>query len=253
MMRTILSPAKTMRIEEVISAETVPVFLDQAEEIVSALKELTPGERRKVWNCSERLAAENEIRLACMNLRGAVYPALYSYSGLAFSHLSPESLEDSQLAYLQDRLRILSGLYGILKPLDGIVPYRLEMAARLPVSGKKNLYDWWGDRLYEELYRGTDTVINLASSEYSSAVTPWLRDPSRMIHIVFAEKSGSSLKTKGTFAKMARGEMTRWLAETQADDPQMIKTYDRGYRYEPSASDEIHWVFVRTTGKESNR
>lgn len=249
-MRIILSPAKTMRTEDVILSKTVPVYLSQAEEIAHALKALTPEERRAVWNCSEKLAAENEVRLAHMNLHGAVSPALYSYSGLAFTHLSPESLDDDGLAYLQEHLRILSGLYGILRPLDGIVPYRLEMASKFSVGGTPNLYAYWGNLLYEELYRDSDTVINLASEEYSSAVTPWLKEPNRMIHIVFAEEVRGSLKTKGTFAKMARGQMTRWLAETQAEDPAMIRTYRRGYRYEHSASDETHWVFVRTTGKE---
>lgn len=250
-MRIILSPAKTMRTEEVIVPETVPVYLSQAEEIVHALKALTPEERRKVWNCSEKLAAENELRLAHMNLHGAVSPALFSYSGLAFTHLSPESLDDVSLAYLQEHLRVLSGLYGILRPLDGIVPYRLEMAAKLSVLGMRNLYEYWGSLLYEDLYRDNDVVINLASEEYSSAVTPWLREPKRMIHIVFAEEVRGSLKTKGTFAKMARGQMTRWLAETQAEDPEIIRTYTRGYCYEPAASDETHWVFVRTAGKEN--
>ena len=249
-MRIILSPAKTMRTEEVIPAETKPVYLAQAEEIVHALKALTAEGRRTVWNCSEKLAAENEARLAHMNLHGAVSPALYSYSGLAFTHLSPESLDDAGLAYLQEHLRILSGLYGILPPLDGIVPYRLEMGSKFSVGGTRNLYEYWGSLLYEDLYRDNDTVINLASEEYSSAVTPWLTDPSSMISIVFAEEVRGSLKTKGTFAKMARGQMTRWLAETQAEDPQIIKTYRRGYRYEPSASDETRWVFVRTSGKE---
>ena len=244
-MRIILSPAKTMRAEDAVSAETAPVYLKQAEEIAGALKQLTPEMRRSVWNCSEKLAAENETRLAHMNLHGAVSPAVFSYSGLAFTYLSPESLDDAGLAYLQKNLRILSGLYGILRPLDGIVPYRLEMAAKLSVNGKKNLYEYWGDLLYRELYQDNDTVINLASEEYSSAVTPWLKEPGQMIHIVFAEEVRGSLKTKGTFAKMARGQMTRWLAEVQPEDPGIIRTFDLGYRYEPLESDETRWVFVR--------
>ena len=121
-MRIILSPAKTMRREETILPQTVPVFSEQAQKLVNTLQSLTPQERKAVWNCSDRLAAQNEERLACMNLHGAVSPALYSYSGLAFTHLSPESLTESDISWLQERLRILSGLYGILKPLDGIVP-----------------------------------------------------------------------------------------------------------------------------------
>lgn len=248
-MRIILSPAKTMRREEVIEPVSVPVFLERAEELVRILKEVTPEERKRIWNCSAKLAEENEARLACMDLRGAVSPALFSYSGLAFANLSPESLSDGELAYLQNRLRILSGLYGILRPLDGIVPYRLEMGAKIHAGDAPDLYRYWKDLPAEELFRGDDTVINLASEEYSRLITPWAGSPRRMIHIIFAEYEDGARKTKGTFAKMARGQMTRWLAEEAVEDPEQIRQFQRGYRFEASESDDTHYCFIKQ-GKE---
>ncbi len=245
-MRLILSPAKTMRMEDAIAPETVPVYLSRAEELVQNLKRLSAEERRRIWNCSEKLAMQNEERLAHMNLGGDTSPAVFSYSGLAYSHLSPESLSDRELAYLQGHLRILSGLYGILKPLDGIVPYRLEFQAKLKTAHASDLYAFWGDLLYRDLFDGEDTVIDLASEEYSRAVTPYVNGNERMIHIVFAERSKGTLKTKGTFAKMARGDMTRWLAEEAVNDPEDIRKYTRGYVFSEADSDPLHYCFVKT-------
>ena len=248
-MRIILSPAKTMRREETILPQTVPVFLEQAQELVNTLQALTPEQRKAVWNCSDSLAAKNEERLACMNLRGAVSPALYSYSGLAFTHLSPESMTDADISWLQKRLFILSGLYGILKPLDGIVPYRLEMGAKLETVRGKDLYSFWGSLPAEQLFSGEDTVVNLASEEYSRLIRPWVSEPRRMIDIIFAEEKKGKLRVVSTAAKMARGQMTRWLAEQQIDDPHEICRYDYGYSFAPEQSDETHYCFIKTAGR----
>ncbi len=248
-MRIILSPAKTMRREETILPETVPVFLEQAQELVNTLQALTPQERKAVWNCSDRLASQNEERLAGMNLHGAVSPALYSYSGLAFTHLSPESLTDAEISYLQKRLRILSGLYGILKPLDGIVPYRLEMGAGLKTDRGTDLYSFWGSLPAEQLFSNEDTVINLASEEYSRLIRPWVSAAHRMIDVIFAEEKNGKLRIVSTAAKMARGKMTRWLAEERIGDPQEMRRFDYGYRFAPEKSDETHYYFIKIKGK----
>lgn len=248
-MRIILSPAKTMRREETILPQTVPVFSEQAQKLVNTLQSLTPQERKAVWNCSDRLAAQNEERLACMNLHGAVSPALYSYSGIAFTHLSPESLTDAEISYLQERLRILSGLYGILRPLDGIVPYRLEMGAKLETDRGTDLYSFWGSLPAEQLFSNEDTVINLASEEYSRLIRPWVKAPRIMIDVIFAEEKNGKLRIVSTAAKMARGQMTRWLAEEQTDDPREMRRFDYGYRFAAEQSDETHYYFISTKGK----
>ncbi|MBQ9328853.1 MAG: peroxide stress protein YaaA [Solobacterium sp.] len=241
-MKLILSPAKTMRKEEDLAPWGRPQFLAETAELLDALKALSPKERKALWKCSDSIASLNEARLAGMNLEAGSSPALYSYSGLAYTHLSPESLSDKELSYLEEHLRILSGFYGILRPMDGIVSYRLEMAAPLQVKGAKNLYEFWGDRLAKTF--GEETVIDLASEEYSSAVTPYLSKGQR-IQVIFAQESNGKLTVKGTFAKMARGDLTRWMAEEGIEHPNELIRYDRGYHYDPSASDPEHYVFIK--------
>ena len=246
MLKIILSPAKTMRREEVIPPFGIPVFLNEAYELVYALKQLSEMERAAIWKCSEKLRKENEERLRELDPGRNPSPALFSYSGLAYSHLSPESLSDLQLAYLQTHLRILSGLYGILRPMDGIVPYRLEMGAALRVNGAEDLYAFWNRRIADDLQKDCDAVIDLASSEYSRAVRPYRNPDVRFIEIVFAERNAEGkLITKGTFAKMARGRMTRWMAEEEIEDPAQIRAFQNGYRYLEAESNETRYVFQR--------
>ncbi len=243
-MRIILSPAKKMRRDEDLPSLTKPVFRKETEEILEALRALTPKERQKLWKCSDKLAAENEENLAHLDLNRDPSCALFSYVGLAYQYLSAESLEEKSLAYLQENLRILSGFYGVVKPMDGIVPYRLEMAATLSVNGCKDLYSFWNEKLYEEVMRGEQVLINLASEEYAKAVIPWIKEE-KVIHIVFADQGKKGLVTKGTFAKMARGAMTRWLAENGIEDPEGLKQYAEGYRFLREESDDSHYVFLK--------
>ena len=148
---------------------------------------------------------------------------------------------------MEAHLRILSGLYGVLRPFDGVTPYRLEMGARLKTPFCKSLYDFWGDGLYRALTAdGTDTLVNLASEEYARAVRPWVSPPVRWIHVVFGELNGEKLVEKGVYVKMARGEMVRFLAERGAETPEAMKDFDRmGYSYAPERSDDTTYVFLR--------
>ena len=244
-MRIILSPAKKMRRDEDLASLSMPVFLKETQEILKSLRSLTPAKRQKLWKCSDRLAAENEENLAHLDLFRDPSCALFSYVGLAYQYLSAESLEEKSLAYLQKNLRILSGFYGVVRPLDGIVPYRLEMAALLSVNGCRDLYAFWNEKLYEEVMRGETVLINLASEEYAKSVLPWIGEE-KVIHIVFADQGKNGLVTKGTFAKMARGSLTRWMAENAVEDPEEIKEYAEGYRFLKEESDDFRYVFLKT-------
>ena len=243
-MRIILSPAKKMRRDEELLPETVPVFLNRAEELLGALRSLTAGQRQKLWKCSDRLAQENEENLSHLDLYRNPSCALFSYVGLAYQYLSAESLEEQSFVYLQNTLRILSGFYGVVRPMDGIVPYRLEMAASLSVNGCKDLYAFWNSMLYEEVMKDEDVLINLASEEYAKAVVPYVQKE-KVVHIVFADQGKKGLVTKGTFAKMARGAMTRWMAENRIENAEDLKGFAEGYRFLERESDESHYVFLK--------
>ncbi|MBR2729390.1 MAG: peroxide stress protein YaaA, partial [Lachnospiraceae bacterium] len=144
-------------------------------------------------------------------------------------------------------LRILSGFYGVVKPMDGVVPYRLEMQAKAAVSGCKNLYDFWDDSLYREVVDDSRIILNLASKEYSRCIEKYLRPDDRFITCVFGELEGNRVVQKGVYAKMARGEMVRFMAGIQAETPEQIKAFNwSGYHYDQDRSSDNEYVFIRT-------
>ena len=160
--------------------------------------------------------------------------------------MAPAVFEIQQFEYLQDHLRILSAFYGIIKPLDGVTPYRLEMQAKAEIEETTNLYDYWGDRLYHSVIDDSRIIINLASKEYSKCIEKYLTPQDRYITIVFCELSGDKLVTKGTYAKMARGEMVRFMAENSIENLVEIQKFDRfGYSFRSDLSSDSEYVFER--------
>jgi hypothetical protein len=150
--------------------------------------------------------------------------------------MAPSVFTEESLDYVQEHLRILSGFYGIIKPLDGVVPYRLEMQAKLRIENVKDLYAYWGKRLAEYLFAETDCIVNLASKEYSQCIQKYLPPAARFITCVFGEEKEGKIIEKGTLCKMARGEMVRFLAEQAAQSPEILKAFDRmGCRLEGKA------------------
>ena len=150
------------------------------------------------------------------------------------------------LSYVQQNLRILSGFYGALKPMDGVTPYRLEMQAKTEIGGKKGLYDFWGSRLYQEVIDDSHIIINLASKEYSKCIESYIQPEDRFITCIFGEWSGGKVVQKGTYAKMARGEMVRFMAEKNVTEPEGIKEFDTlGYQYSEELSTDKEFVFVK--------
>jgi cytoplasmic iron level regulating protein YaaA (DUF328/UPF0246 family) len=246
-MRIILSPAKKMNVDtDKLEYSGLPVFLEQTEKILSWLREQSYSELQKLWGCNEKIAEQNYKRVKEMNLHSQLTPAILSYEGIAFQYMAPAVFEDSSFDYVQDHLRILSGFYGVLKPMDGVTPYRLEMQAKARIDGKKDLYDLWGARLYKEVRDESGVIINLASKEYSKCIEKYLKKDDLYITVNFCEMSGEKLVTKGTYAKMARGEMVRFMAENRIEDPDDIKKFDRlGYVYREDLSGETEIVFLK--------
>ena len=230
-MRIILSPAKKMKEDpDTLAYIGLPEFLDQTEEILAWLRSRTQEELKRLWVCNDRIVGQNVERLAHMDLRKNLTPAVLSYEGIAYQYMAPAVFETGQFEYIQEHLRILSAFYGVLRPMDGVTPYRLEMQARAAVGGYKDLYALWGNRLYEAVRDESGIILNLASKEYSKCIEKYLRKDDRYITITFCEKSGDKLVTKGTYAKMARGEMVRFMAENHIENPVEIQKFDRlGY------------------------
>ena len=252
-MRIILSPAKKMRIDpDSLASASTPAFLARAEEILRWMRTLSYAEAKRLWACNDKIAEENYSRLQEMDLQNTAMltPAILSYDGIAFQYMAPVVFEDGQYDYVQEHLRILSGFYGVLNPMDGVTPYRLEMQAKAKVAGTGNLYEYWGDALYKEVRDDSGIIINLASKEYSRCIEKYLQPQDRFITCIFGELEGGRVIQKGVYAKMARGDMVRFMAEHQIEDPEMLKTYDRmHYHFSAERSSEAEYVFIRENKK----
>lgn len=225
--------------------QNLPQFIDETKKILQWMRSLSYDELHELWwNCSTRLATINYQWLQQMNLKRNLTPAIIAFTGLQYQYMAPDVFSDKGLEYVQQNLRILSGFYGLLRPFDGIVPYRLGMGDRATVDNTGNLYQFWGDRLYRELYRDNDLVIDLASIEYEKAIMPYLGSQDKLIKCVFGENINGKIKQKATLAKMARGNMVRYLAENQVDSLDGVKQFTvGGYRYREELSSSRKLVF----------
>lgn len=224
----------------------LPGFMEQTEEIMHFMQGLSYADAKKLWACNDRIAEQNYDRLKSMDLYRCLTPAILSYEGIAYQYMAPSVFETGQFDYVQEHLRILSAFYGVVKPMDGVTPYRLEMQARAAIAGAKDLYDYWGDRLYREVLDDSRTIINLASKEYSKCIGKYLMPEDICITCVFGEFSSEKIVQKGVYAKMARGEMVRFMAENRIEDPEEMKMFDRlGYVFRADLSDDRTFVFIR--------
>ena len=203
-MRIIISPAKQMRLDtDSFVCTELPVFTDRAEILKDWIRSLSYEEQKTLWACNDKIARQNAERFAHMDLTKNLTPALLAYDGIQYTYMAPAVFEDGQFDYVQEHLRILSGFYGVVKPLDGVVPYRLEMQAKAAVDGHRNLYDFWGDSLYREVMDDSRILINLASKEYAKCIEKYLRPDDRYITCVFGEPTGGRVVQKGVYAKAA--------------------------------------------------
>ena len=247
-MRIIISPAKQMRVDtDSFACTELPAFMEKTEVLKDWISGLPFEQQKALWACNDKIARQNAERFAHMNLRKNLSPALLAYDGIQYTYMAPAVFEDGQYEYAQDHLRILSGFYGVVKPMDGVVPYRLEMQAKAAVAGHKNLYDFWGDDLYREVLDDSRIIINLASKEYSKCIEKYLQPEDRFITCIFGEPEGSKIVQKGVYAKMARGEMVRFMAGIHAEKPEQMKEFNwSGYCFDAERSSETEYVFIRT-------
>lgn len=245
-MRIILSPAKKMNeVPDEMAPAGLPVFMEDTEVIMRWMQGLSYEEARALWGCNDKIARQNFERFARMDLYHRLTPAILSYEGIAYQYMAPSVFEDGQFDYVQEHLRILSAFYGVVRPLDGVTPYRLEMQAKAGIAGSGNLYEFWKDRLYREVVDDSHVIINLASKEYSRCVEKYLMPGDRYITCIFGEFAGDKIVQKGVYAKMARGEMVRFMAERQIEAPEELRQFDRlGYHFREDLSSDREYVFL---------
>ncbi len=225
-MKIIISPAKKMNIDtDSLDYIKTPHFINKAEEIKSCLLKLSYEEIKKLWVCNEEIANLNYHRLHHSSLNKNLTPAILAYEGIQYKYMAASVFDKNQFNYLNENLYILSGMYGALSAFCGVVPYRLEMAAKLKIKDNKNLYEFWGSDIAKFIEKDTDIILNLASDEYSKVIKNHLNKNTKFITVNFCQEKNNKLIQKATFCKMARGEMVRFMAENNIKDIESIKKF----------------------------
>lgn len=255
-MLAIISPAKKLKFEtrDTSLPSSEPGFLKETDQLISVARKLTRADLRAMMKISDNLADLNYQRFQDFKKNPDITQtkqAVMAFAGDTYTGLDAETFDKEDLAFAQKHLRILSGLYGLLKPLDEIQPYRLEMGRKLKTKRGETLYAFWGDLIARSIDQQLKShkhpvVINLASNEYFKAAGPKTLQ-SDIINPIFKENKSGQYKIIGLFAKRARGAMARFMIENRLSDPQDLKGFTKGgYRYKADMSEGNNWVFTRS-------
>ncbi len=246
-MKIIISPAKKMNIDtDTLDFIKTPYFINKAKEIKDILLGFSYEEIKKVWNCNDEIAKLNYHRLHNSSLEKNLTPAILAYEGIQYKYMAASIFDNNQFNYLEENLYILSGMYGALSAFCGVVPYRLEMGARLKINDSKNLYEFWGSDIAKFIEKDTGVILNLASDEYSKAVKKHLDKSVKFITVNFCEEKDNKLIQKATLCKMARGEMVRFMAENNITDIESIKEFKgQGFLFSKENSSDNILTFIK--------
>ena len=251
-MITLLSPSKKLNFkhQDAVSAFTQCDFIQSAQELVNQAKNLTSQDLKDLMKISDSLADLNKERFNNWSLpfnQDNAKQAILAFDGGVYSGLQAETFDQNDLEFAQDHLRILSGLYGVLKPLDLIQPYRLEMGTQLKIGKHKDLYHFWGNEITSQINKdkNNEYLINLASAEYFKSINIDSLKP-KLINIIFKEKRNGSFKIIGIHAKKARGLMSRYIIKNKISNPEKLKKFNyEKYKYNSKLSSSNDWVFTR--------
>lgn len=251
----VLSPAKNLNEKDPspVSSFTLPDLLPEAEILMQELRQLAPQQIAELMHVSDKIALLNAERNAAWHTPFTpenAKQAVFMFNGDVYEGIAADTLKPEQIDYLQQHVRLLSGLYGVLRPLDLMQPYRLEMGTAFANTRGKNLYEFWGDKITDLLNQtlkqtDSDVLINLASQEYFKSVNTKKLN-ARLITPIFKDEKNGKYKIISFYAKRARGLMVRYAAEHSITEPEMLKNFDyEGYSFNEAASNEAEWVFMR--------
>ena len=254
-MLMVISPAKTLDYDTppVIEQSTQPSFVEHSVELIEVLREKSPQEIAKLMSLSDKLASLNVARYGSWERESTpqnAKQALLAFKGDVYTGLNAEDFNADDFAFAQQHLRMLSGLYGLLRPLDLMQPYRLEMGTKLSNPRGKDLYTFWGERISQWLNddlaaQGDQVLLNLASQEYFGAVKPKALN-ARVIDTVFKDRKNGQYKIISFYAKKARGLMARYVIKERLQDPEGLKDFNLdGYRFDAASSSDNQLVFLR--------
>ena len=254
-MLIIISPAKTLDYKTpiTIQGESKAPFLKESQQLIKELKKLNPNDISELMKVSSKIAYLNHDRFAEWQLpfpSGTTRQALLAFKGEVFNGIDAYSFSQEEIDYAQNHLRMLSGLYGVLRPLDMMMPYRLEMGTKLAQGKNKNLYEFWGEKITQKVQESIDeqnekVLVNLASSEYYKSVKA-ANLKAKIITPIFKEAKGDQYKVIAIFAKKARGLMSRFIIQNRIENPEEIKLFDAaGYFFNETLSTTTEFIFTR--------
>ena len=249
-MIAIISPAKNMRNlkidninPQIIGKERY--FTKETEEIIRVLKDLTPWDIQSLMKVNEKIALQSYAYFQDFNFNDKGVCGLLAYDGLVFKNIKAEDFTKEDFDYANKHIRILDAFYGMVNPLDDILPYRLEMQYPIKIQGN-NLYKFWDDKIYKKLYSEDNIIVNLASEEYAKTVRRFLNEEDIFIDIDFKVNKDGKLKTLATLAKMARGQMVKYIIENKIDNPEDLKNFTfNSFKFCSNLSTPRKFVFIK--------
>lgn len=248
-MMIVVSPAKRMRSSiDYMDVESTVLFMEKSKQLAGWLQTKTPNELKKMLKCSDAIALWTYHSYQHMELedKQAQVPALLAFDGIQYTYMAADLFTDEYFAYARRHVRILSALYGVLRPFDGVVPYRLELDTPFVTPFCKSLYDFWGECILASIAQEDRVILDLTSKQYGRILKRYRDASIRLVQVYFYEEEQGIRKEKGVYVKMARGEMVRWLAEEKIEDVEDVRKFQRlGYTFDEASSTEDAYVFVR--------
>ena len=249
-MIAIISPAKNMRNlkidninPQIIGKERY--FTKETDEIIRVLKDLTPWDIQSLMKVNEKIALQSYAYFQDFNFNDKGVCGLLAYDGLVFKNIKAEDFTKEDFDYANKHIRILDAFYGMVNPLDDVLPYRLEMQYPIKIQGN-NLYKFWDDKIYKKLYSEDNVIVNLASEEYAKTVRRFLNEEDIFIDIDFKVNKDGKLKTLATLAKMARGQMVKYIIENKIDNPEDLKNFTfNSFKFCSNLSTPRKFVFIK--------
>lgn len=246
-MLVLLSPAKTMTQRmDCLQTVALPNFLDETKFIMEHLQSFQVEELEQIMKISPKIACQNYERYQKFTYDEFGTPAIFSYTGLQYKNICADSFTAKDLEFANQCIRIISGLYGVLAPNSSVYPYRLDFAMKLGFPGYSNLYEVWGNKIFDFLSKEDDIMINLASKEYAKVILPYVKPGVRVITCSFYVEKNGKQKMESTAAKMARGLMTSYIVRNRLREPEGLKSFgEGGFLYEKTLSSDGEFVFIR--------
>lgn len=246
-MKIVITPAKRMNADiDYIEVESMPVFLEYTQKLLEIIKTLDFIQVKKMLGSNEQIAQQAYQNYQTMDLNKNTVPALLAYEGIQYSSMAAQILTNDDYEYTKSHLRILSGFYGVLKPFDGVVPYRLELNNQIETDEFKSLYTFWNRKIYDELIKDDNQILDLGAMQYTKIIKKYLTSEVKYVKCHFKEVRGEKLQEIGVYVKIARGQMVRYLIENRIDSFADVKKFNGlGYHYCEALSDEQTYVFIR--------